>query len=80
MKLGNLHPGKVATVNIQLSKFLEVEFGAFAFRMPTNYFPDYSAIKKIWEELPMYTFSYKLEIKSFKPITYLSAPENTNVE
>lgn len=28
----------------------------------------------------MYDFSYKLEIKSFRPITYLSTPDDTHVE
>jgi len=63
-----------------LSRFLDIEAGAFAFRIPTSYFPDYTAIKKLRSDVPMYTFSYRLEIKSCKPITYLSSPEDTRVE
>jgi len=59
---------------------LEIEAGAFAFRMPASYFPDYSVIKKLDLDVPKYSLSYKLEVKSCKPITYLSTPEGTTTE
>lgn len=75
LKLGNLSPGKSAVINVQLSKLLEIEGGSYAFRLPSSYFPDYDAIEKQKIGLaPKYTFSYNLEVKSFKPITYLSTP------
>mmetsp|Transcript_13181 Transcript_13181/g.9244 ORF Transcript_13181/g.9244 Transcript_13181/m.9244 type:complete len:244 (+) Transcript_13181:465-1196(+) len=80
LKLGNLHPGKTATVNISLSKFLEIESGCFKFRMPTNYFPDYSLIEKMGLKVPQYTFTYKLDVKSLKPITYLSSPGQSKTD
>lgn len=82
LKLGNLHPGKTAAINVQLSKFLEIEGGAFLFRLPSCYLPDYSGIEKmkLAEEMPKYSFSYTMEIKSVKPITYLSTPQGAETE
>jgi len=79
--LGNLHPGKTAVIKVELSKFLEIESGAFSFRLPVSYFPDYSVIeKKTKRVLPSYKFDYKLEVKTVKPITYLSTPSHSKID
>lgn len=81
LSLGNLHPGKTAKINVQLSKFLEIESGAFAFRLPVNYFPDYTTVEKLSKIIiPSYKIDYKLEVKSVKPIIYMSTPAHTQTE
>ena len=74
-------------VTIQLIKQLEVEAGAYTLRIPTTFFIKYGqppeeavnagiSAKDIKEGS---AYSFRIEINTLNPITFLSAPKHSNV-
>lgn len=83
--LGNLAPGASAEVIVNMSKYVEIEGGAYAFRLPVCYFPDYglndinpSYTKNRLERGHEYDFTYEIKMTSSRQITWASVPADGN--
>jgi len=80
--IGNLPPKERLVIEIKLTKFLEVEGGAYAFRLPVSYFPNYGLGKNgqynanKLAEGHNYTFDYSVNLQASSEITWFSAPSD----
>jgi len=89
--LGNLLPGQIATVDIQLIRSLKITGSAYDFTLPVYYFPQYKQHEVVRDFSPStwfpegalddigtdYTFEYSFELKSKEKISMVSAPEDS---
>ncbi|CDW91786.1 UNKNOWN [Stylonychia lemnae] len=71
--IGNLLPKQSATLNFQFYNVLEIEGGAYCFKMPVYYFPKYECEKYA------YDYHFQIEIFSDIPINYVSYPTHGEV-
>ncbi|CDW74866.1 UNKNOWN [Stylonychia lemnae] len=71
--VGNLLPKQNATLNFQLYNILELQGGAYCFKMPINYFPNFE------RENYDYDYHFQIEIFSDIPISYVSYPTHGQV-
>lgn len=59
---------------------LTIEGGAYAYKMPTYFYPQYKKLKQLNGEdagVPIYTFGYKIEVNSQKEILDVSKPSDS---
>ena len=74
IKLGNLLPLQEAKLSIQLVFKISIECGSYLFKLPVDFYPNYSKIGAPIKHV--YTFNFTLNIKSTKRITQISIPSN----
>ncbi|CDW74212.1 UNKNOWN [Stylonychia lemnae] len=72
--IGNLLPGQMAIVHLQLLSTLKVEAAAYCLRLPIHYFPAF------FLEQNRYTYQFNADIQSISPITYLSYPSESKID
>ena len=89
MSIGGIQPAQEVNVRIQLLKHLEIEAGAYCLRVPTSYFikfgnaaeggPQVNIGVPISKVEPPKTaeYSFRIEINTQHPITYVSAPSHS---
>ena len=81
IKIGNLLPGETAIINVGLLEDLKIEGGAWAYSVPSSFFPNYSkhSEAKSIDILP-YKFGYEIKILAGDKIMYLSAPSGSDTK
>jgi len=80
VSLGNILPLQEATISIQLVQKIKVTAGAYQFKLPLAFYPNYAKHGVKDKNAFKYDFSYKLTIKSHKKLSFLSIPPNSSVE
>lgn len=76
--LGGLPPKEEAQLTIQLIYEIGVENSSFFFKLPEDFYPNYSKMGA--PDSQKYAFNSDFKIKSSKPIAQVSAPEGAICE
>ena len=93
MTIGGINPEQEVKVILEFIKQVEIEGGAFCLRIPTSYFIKTSSeiselgmreeqkFGKFGQKLPSkrYDYSFKVDLETSHPITYLSIPNHSKV-
>ena len=75
-KIGNMPANGEINIVIQLLMPLQIINGAYNFILPTAFYPDYQQLGARGVDNHPYSFSYVVQIKSTKKITFISKPMN----
>ena len=78
IKVGQLQGGAQCVLEIQLLHVLEIENGAYAYKLPFGIYPEFERHQD--GKPKAYEFSFKGTITSNRRIGYVSAPKDTQVQ
>ena len=73
-KIGNLKQNEEINIIIHLIMPVEIYNGAYQFVLPTSFYPDYQQLGAQGIDSHPYAFSYIVQIRSTKRITFVSKP------
>jgi hypothetical protein len=82
LKVGNLIPNQSAVIKISMVELIGISGNAYAYVMPTSFFPDYSkhSASSGSEKEINYKFQYFFSIVSDQRLVYLSCPTGSTHE